>query len=100
MSCDLVAGRRVAAALFEITAVDHSALAPDTLTTCAHFSMSARKYLSKSDGLIGIGTAPCLAQASFTSARSMTLRTSALRRSMIGCGVAAGAIRPSQIVAS
>ena len=47
-----------------------------------------------------IGTAPCFAQASFTSARLITLAISALSLSTIGCGVPAGAITPSQIVAS
>ena len=62
--------------------------------------MSSRRYLSNSAGVIDIGTAPCFAQASRTSGAASTLPISALSLSTIGCGVPAGAMRPSQIVAS
>ena len=47
-----------------------------------------------------MGAAPCLAQLFFTSGELMILFTAVLSCSRIGFGVAAGAIRPSQIVAS
>src|SRR3954462_7108455 len=78
----------------------YCALAPEISTTCAHFSMSARRYLSKSAGLIGIGTAPCLAQLSFTSGRFMILVISPLSLVTTSVGVPFGAMMPSQIVAS
>ena len=77
-----------------------SPLAPETFTTCAHFSTSARRYLSNSAGVISIGTAPCLAQAPLTSSRCTIFCISLLSLSMIGFGVPAGAMTPSQIVAS
>src|ERR1041385_2588194 len=73
---------------------------PDTFTTFAHLSMSARKYLSNSAVVMIIGTAPCCAQAFLTSGSAMTLLISALSFSTIAFGVFAGAMMPSQIVAS
>ncbi len=47
-----------------------------------------------------IGTAPCFAQAALTSGLSTILVISALSWSTIGFGVPAGAMMPSQMVAS
>ena len=62
--------------------------------------MSARRKRSNSAGVIGIGTAPCLPQFSLMSGEFSTLTTSALSFSTAGFGVSAGAMSPSQIVAS
>jgi len=77
-----------------------STLAPETLTTLAHFSMSRDRNPPNSSGLICIGTAPCLAKSAFTSGCARTFRISAFSRSTIGFGVPAGAMIPSQITAS
>jgi len=45
-------------------------------------------------GVIAMGTAPCLAQASFTSGRAITLLMPALSLSTISFGVPAGAMTP------
>src|SRR5690606_34280444 len=71
---------------------------PASDTTFAHFSMSARRYLSNSAGDIDIGLAPCFAHAALTSGRAITLRISALSVSTPAFGVFAGAITPSQMV--
>jgi hypothetical protein len=50
--------------------------------------------------VIDIGTAPCLAQAAFTSVLFTILRTSALSLFTTSAGVPLGAIKPSQMLAS
>src|SRR5580693_8011050 len=75
-------------------------LLANCLTTSAHFTISPRRYLSNSAGVIDIGIAPCVAQSLTTSGRLTTSFTAALSLSMIGFGVPAGAIKPSQMVAS
>src|ERR1017187_3561730 len=70
----------------------YSTLAPDTSTTCAHLAISARRYLSNAAGSMIMETAPCSAQIFCRSGRLMIFTTSALSRSTIGLGVAAGAI--------
>src|SRR4029079_12478001 len=69
-------------------------------TSSAHFTISPRRNLSNSSGDIDIGTAPCWVQSLTTSGRFTAAFTAALILSMIGLGVLAGAIRPSQMVAS
>ena len=56
--------------------------------------------MSNSAGVMMIGAAPCLAQASLVSALDSALLISALSWSTIGFGVPAGAMMPSQMVAS
>src|SRR5215470_10998542 len=75
-------------------------MAPENFATCAHFSMSWRKKASSSAGVIVIGIAPWRSHAATISGRVMVLLMAALSLSTIGFGVPAGAIRPSQIVAS
>src|SRR5207237_3572934 len=70
------------------------------LTTSAHFTISPRRNLSNSSGVIDIGTAPCWVQSLAISGRFTIAFTAALSLSTIGFGVPAGAIRPSQMVAS
>src|SRR2546422_7549681 len=77
-----------------------STLAPESFTTFAHLTMSSRRNLSNCSTLMLMGTAPCLDQASFTSGAFTTLLISTFNFSRIGRGVPAGAIRPSQMVAS
>src|SRR3984893_6060049 len=69
------------------------------LTTSAHFTISPRRYLSNSSDVIDIGAAPCSVQSFTISGRLTAAFTAALSLSMIGFGVPAGAISPSQIVA-
>src|SRR5262249_8928261 len=78
----------------------YCAAAPDAFTTCAHFSISARRYLSNSAGLIFNGTAPCWLQACRTSVRSITLLISALSLLTMSGDVPAGAMMPIQMVTS
>src|SRR3979490_2429805 len=75
-------------------------LSPNCLTTSAHFTISPRRYLSNSSDVIDIGTAPCSVQSLTMSGRLIAALTAALSLSMIGFGVPAGAINPSQMVAS
>src|ERR1700692_2364016 len=75
-------------------------LSPNCLTTSAHFTISLRRYLSNSSGVIDIGAAPCSAQSLTISGRLIAAFTAALSLSMIGFGVPVGAIRPSPMVAS
>src|ERR1700674_2810755 len=75
-------------------------LSPNFLTTSAHFTISPRRYLSNSSDVIDIATAPCSVQSLTMSGRVMAALTAALSLSMIGFGVPAGAINPSQMVAS
>src|SRR5260221_11734166 len=70
------------------------------LTTSAHFTISPRRNLSNSSGVIDIGTAPCWVHSLTTSGRFTAAFTAALSLSIIGFGVPVGAIRPSQMVAS
>src|SRR6185503_2537403 len=80
--------------------IHQSTLAPDIFTMLAHLAMSSFMYWPNSSGDMLMGAAPCLAQASLTSALPTTLRISAFRRSTMGLGVPAGATIPSQMVAS
>src|ERR1700722_12575922 len=75
-------------------------LSGDFLHTSAHFSISPRRYLSNSSGVIDIGSAPWSLQSLTISGRLITSLTAALSLSTIGFGVPAGAINPSQMVAS
>src|SRR6476659_3531265 len=75
-------------------------LMPAVFTTLRHFSMSARRYLSNSAGVMLIGTAPCLAQAAFVSGLDRALLISAVSTSTIGLGVPSVAMIPSQMVAA
>src|SRR5947199_405890 len=77
-----------------------STLAPESFTTFAHLTMSSRRNLSNCSSAMPIGTAPCFAQACFTSGALTTLFISTFNFSRIGRGVAAGAMSPSQMVAS
>src|SRR5262245_20482963 len=70
------------------------------LTTSAHLTMSPRRNLSNSSDVIDIATAPWPVHSFTTSGRLIAAFTAALSLSMIGFGVPAGAIRPSQMVAS
>src|ERR1700754_4676619 len=78
----------------------HCGLSPKRLTTSAHFTMSPRRYLSNSSGVIDIGPAPCPVHSLTMSGRFTAVFTAAFNLSMIDFGVPAGAINPSQIVAS
>src|ERR1700754_169980 len=78
----------------------HCGLSPKRLTTSAHFTMSLRRYLSNSSGVIDIGTAPWVVHSFTISGRFTAAFTAAFSLSMIGFGVPAGAINPSQMVAS
>src|ERR1700738_4714942 len=75
-------------------------LSPNCLTTSAHFTISPRRYLSNSSGVIDIGTAPCSPQSFTISGRLTAAFTAAFNLSITGFGVPAGAINPSQMVAS
>src|SRR6202165_4050474 len=75
-------------------------LSPNCLTTSAHFTISPRRYLSNSSGVIDIGTAPCSVQSLTISGRLTAPFTAAFSLSITGFGVPAGAINPSQMVAS
>src|SRR6476660_8842250 len=75
-------------------------LPANCLATLAHFTISPRRYLSNSSGVIDIGTAPCSFQSLMISGRLTTSLTAAFNLSVTGFGVPAGAINPSQIVAS
>src|ERR1700730_2662177 len=75
-------------------------LSANCLTTSAHFTISLRKYLSNSSGVIDIGAAPWSAQSLTISGRLMAALTAAFSFSTIGFGVPVGAINPSQMVAS
>src|SRR5258707_373162 len=75
-------------------------LSPNFLTTSAHFTISPRRYFSNSSGVIDIGTTPCLVQSFMISGRLTAAFTAAFSLSITGFGVPAGAINPSQMVAS
>src|SRR6266481_1546223 len=75
-------------------------LSPNFLTTSAHFTISPRRYLSNSSGVIDIGTTPCSVQSFMISGRLTAAFTAAFNLSTTGFGVPAGAINPSQMVAS
>src|ERR1700738_238221 len=61
-------------------------------TTSAPFTISPRRDLSTSSGVIDIGTAPCWVQSLMISGRFSASFTPALILSMTGFGVPAGAI--------
>src|SRR5258708_36902344 len=75
-------------------------LSPNFLTTSAHFTMSPRRYLSNSSGVIDIGTTPCSVQSFLISGRLIAAFTAAFNLSITGFGVPSGAINPHQMVAS
>src|ERR1700738_1387359 len=75
-------------------------LSENFLTTSAHFTISPRKYLSNSSGVIDIGTAPCSVQSLTMSGRLTAALTAAFSLSITGFGVPAGATNPSQMAAS
>src|SRR5258706_15084718 len=75
-------------------------LSPSFLTTSAHFTISPRRYLSTSSGVIDIGTTPCSVQSFMISGRLTAAFTAAFNLLTIGFGVPVGAINPSQMVPS
>src|SRR5260370_39447109 len=75
-------------------------LSPNCLTTSAHFTISPRRYLSNSSGVIDIGTAHCAVQSLTMSGRLTAALTAAFSLSITGFGVPSGAINPGQMVAS
>jgi hypothetical protein len=68
--------------------------------TFAHLAMSRWRKAPNSAGLMVIGSAPWRAQACWTAGLTITLAISAFRRSTTSLGVPAGAMTPSQMVAS
>src|SRR5688572_18542547 len=80
--------------------IHQSTFIPVSLTSFDHFCTSSRRNFANSSTGMPIGTAPCLLQFSLTSGALITLMTSALSLSSTGRGVPAGAISPSQMVAS
>src|SRR5712692_4250305 len=75
---------------------DQLIFTPAVWATFAHFSISAPMKAPNSAAVIDSGTTPCFAQDSLISVELRIFRISALRRSMIGFGVAAGATMPTQ----
>src|SRR5260370_14366894 len=75
---------------------DQLIFTPAVCATFAHFSISAAMKAPNSAGVIDSGTTPCFAHDSLISVELRIFRISALRRSMIGFGVAAGAAMPTQ----
>ena len=76
------------------------ALMPACWMTLAHFSMSPLRKVSNWAGVMVMGTAPCLAQASRIAGLATILVISLFSRSTTSLGVPAGAMMPSQMVAS
>src|SRR5260370_25386260 len=70
---------------------DQLIFTPAVCATFAHFSISAATKVPNSPAVIDSGATPCFAHDSLISVELRIFRISALRRSMIGFGVAAGA---------
>jgi len=78
----------------------YSALAPDSLTTLAHFTISVAWYLASSSGVERTASSPNVFIRSATSGNLKTRSTSAFNLSMTGLGVLAGANMANQVMAS
>src|SRR5260370_14314388 len=75
---------------------DQLIFTPEVCATFAHFSISAATKVANAAGVIDSGTTPWFAHDSLISVELRIFRISALRRSTIGFGVAAGAAMPTQ----
>src|SRR5262245_15944690 len=73
---------------------DHSALAPDFLTTADHLVSSRSMVAAYSSGVVGRGSVPSLAMRSMVSGAASASRSAVLSLAMIGAGVPAGATIP------
>src|SRR5262249_33088525 len=78
----------------------HSDLMPANLITLAHFSVSSAISFPKSAGDPGSATPPRSARRAFILGSSRAALTSLLSLSTISAGVALGAPRPDQLLAS
>src|SRR5207302_115635 len=78
----------------------HSAFAPESLTTRAHFSVSLAKNVAKSAGEPGSGVPPSSAMRAFIRGSAKAALSSLLSRSTISAGVPAGAAMPYHALAS
>ena len=78
----------------------YSALAPESLTTLAHFTISVAWYLASSSGDERTASSPNVLIRSATSGSLKTRNTSAFNLSITGLGVLAGANMANQVVAS
>ena len=67
---------------------------------CAYFGTPSRIIAARSAGVPVSGSVPALSNASRVSAAAMSDTISLFRRSMIGCGVPAGAMIASHSEAS
>ena len=64
------------------------------LITACHFFSSRWMFRAYSAGVLGIGSPPASIRRFLTSSDVNILRSSVFNRSMIGCGVVAGATSP------
>src|SRR5712691_2253516 len=78
----------------------HSTLAPEKMTTFAHFAVSAAMTLPKSCGVPLIGLPPSSARRASILGSSSARFVSALTFSMISAGVPLGIPMPNHAVAS
>src|SRR5882672_2597600 len=78
----------------------HSTLAPEEMTTFAHFAVSAAMTLPKSTGVPAIGLPPSSARRACILGSASARFTSALTFSMISAGVPLGMPMPNHAVAS
>src|SRR5439155_15820061 len=78
----------------------HSARAPESFTTFAHFGISRAMYSAKSCGVPVASSAPSDSNRSRRSRMCSTRTMSALSRSTSRAGVAAGTTTPCQVIAS
>src|SRR5882757_3661707 len=74
---------------------NQSTVAPDALTTFAHFAISARTKRPNSSGAIAIGSAPSNPSRSFASAAVMAPATSPLILAASADGSPAGPNKPN-----
>src|SRR5205807_1207581 len=86
--------------LWNIDRSDHSGLAPENLTTLAHFSVSPAMSLPKSAVDVENGVAPKSAILALIFGSASPALISLLSLSMISAGVFLGAPTPFQLVAS
>src|SRR5258708_35729727 len=75
---------------------DQLIFTPAVCATFAHFSISAVMKAPNSGAVIDSGVTPCFAHDSLISVELRIFPLSALRRSTIGFGGAAGAMMPTQ----
>src|SRR5262245_2292438 len=78
----------------------YSTLAPENLTTFAHFSVSAVCSFQNSAGVPGIGVPPSSASRSFIFGSASAALISRLSFATISLGVPLGAAMPNQALAS